>query len=119
MKSWIYIYGLLTLLKLLCMCLYKSTDYEVHRNWLAITYSLPISEWYFESTSKWTLDYPPFFAYFEWFLSQIAYGFGFEEAIKISAEPYEDVSFQVFHRVTVIVSDLVYLYACYRLVSPY
>ena len=101
------------------MCLYKSTDYEVHRNWLAITYSLPISEWYFESTSKWTLDYPPFFAYFEWFLSQIAYGFGFEEAIKISAEPYEDVSFQVFHRVTVIVSDLVYLYACYRLVSPY
>ncbi|KAK7097912.1 dolichyl pyrophosphate Glc1Man9GlcNAc2 alpha-1,3-glucosyltransferase-like [Littorina saxatilis] len=108
--------GIVTAFKLLLIPSYRSTDFEVHRNWLAITYSLPFDQWYREKTSEWTLDYPPLFAWFEFYLSQLARFFD-PNMLVLSNLNYASENTILFQRLSVIVADLLYIYAVKQFVS--
>ena len=97
--------------------LYFSTDFEVHRNWLSITQSVPFSEWYIEARNKWTLDYPPFFAYFEYILGLI--GRHVDPRITdVNAIDYAALSAITFQRLSVIfISDAILAFSINKIVS--
>lgn len=101
-----------TCLKVLLFEAYHSTDFEVHRNWLAVTHNLPVKQWYTEHTSQWTLDYPPFFAWFEWAVSQCV-----PEIVKkdgcldIRVQGVYGFPTVMFQRITVIITEILLFWA--------
>ncbi|CAO3620418.1 unnamed protein product [Cunninghamella blakesleeana] len=102
-----------SLVKCLLIPAYHSTDFEVHRNWMAITYQLPLSKWYIEATSIWTLDYPPFFAWFEKTLASIGQYIDLS-MLAISSEPIDNNTVVIFQQLTVMASELVLYWALTR-----
>lgn len=108
--TWI-IFTIVLSIKFLLIRSYHSTDFEVHRNWMSLTYNLPIDQWYYSNLSQWTLDYPPFFAYFEWLLSYLANVFD-SSMLTLQADPFFSTNTLYFQRITVIISDFVYFIAC-------
>ena len=94
----------------------SSTDFEVHRNWLSIVSKVPVSRWYTEATSEWTIDYPPLFCWFEYILSLLAkvvLGIN-HDIFKLSSKPVFSTEILYFQRFTVILSDIVYFYGAFK-----
>ncbi|KAI6173295.1 putative dolichyl pyrophosphate Glc1Man9GlcNAc2 alpha-1,3-glucosyltransferase [Aphelenchoides besseyi] len=83
----------------------------VHRNWMAITANLPLSRWYFDETSEWTLDYPPFFAYFEALLSFFARLYD-PAIVTLQSTPFMSRSTLLFQRLSVVICDIVFYLGC-------
>lgn len=116
---------LLSSVKYLLIPSYFSTDFDVHRNWLAITHHLPLNQWYFDDVdggTVHTLDYPPLFAFFEWGLSNnfvteklLESGWLDERCLALLPDDDNEPSDRCirFHRCTVILSDVMLFLGAY------
>ena len=99
------IFAIIIILKIFLFPTSQSTDFEVHRNWKAITNSLPISNWYFYSDNKWTLDYPPLFAYMEYILGKISKLID-PNITNLQKINYDSLICKYFMRTTVLLGDI-------------
>ena len=101
-------------IKLLIFPTNQSTDFEVHRNWKAITTSLPIREWYKNNLNIWTLDYPPLFAYMELILGYISKIID-PNLTNINLINYNNTICKFYMRSTVLIGDFFLGYSLKKL----
>lgn len=107
-------------LKILTVHLYHSTDFEVHRHWLAITSHLPRNSWYFDASSEHTLDYPPLFAFGQYilglFITKVFSQFD-SDITTLTQHDYKSIPTLYFQHLTVILTDLLLFVAILRCIQ--
>jgi alpha-1,3-glucosyltransferase len=86
---------------------------------MAVTKNLPIGQWYTDTTSEWTLDYPPLFAWLERVLAEGAVLLE-PRMVRLQAEPFQSALCVGYQRGTVILLDSVLVAAtlAYALTWP-
>ncbi|XP_074565418.1 dolichyl pyrophosphate Glc1Man9GlcNAc2 alpha-1,3-glucosyltransferase [Curcuma longa] len=120
MAEALWMWAVAACVKVLLIPSYRSTDFEVHRHWLALTSSVPLRRWYSDTSAPCcTLDYPPLFAYFQRLLALPATSLGLHPSglLHLSPSPPSSAPLPVllYLRLSVIVTDLVFLLAAARL----
>ena len=88
-------------------------DFEAQRHWMEITASLPIGDWYRNSTDNdlqyWGLDYPPLTAYVSWIFGMLAKSF-YPSLVKLGdSRAFEEPGGKLFMRTSVILTDIITL----------
>lgn len=104
--------ALCTLLKLLLVPAAYSTDLDVHRHWKSLVWNLPLSQWYTDESSQWTLDYPPLFAYFEYALATLA-RLTNPDVLRLGDVSVASSATVAFLRASVMATDVVLYYGVY------
>ena len=119
-----YLFAVSCCFKVLLFPAYRSTDFDVHRHWKAVTRHLPVEQWYFDADpdgggvrTVHTTDYPPGFLFFESFWSKnfitqqlIDAGWLDEKCLALLDDDENEPSKAcvAFLRSSVIISDLVF-----------
>lgn len=111
LRNAIFVMGLIaSCFKMLLINAEHSTDMDVHLHWKALTHMLPLSDWYTDKSSQWTLDYPPLFAYFELFLSYFS---PFHHVLAAHATSRAQI---LYLRLTVLATDPILYSGIYSLI---
>lgn len=86
-------------------------DYEAQRHWMEVTISLPITQWYFNSSENnllyWGLDYPPLTAYHS-YINGLVFNQILPESVQLNtSRGFESKFHQLLMRYSVLIVDLV------------